>query len=247
MQMRKRPPRRPDLQVFLWVIRIRFRTIDQNSAITAAMTDPDDPLKPLVERLRAGDRQALADAFSECRERLLRMIELRLDRRLSVRLAPADVLQEAYIDAEQRLDHFLSRAAMPLYLWLRLITGQRLAEVHRRHLGALVRNAALEISLQAPAPSVSSICLANLLFGQFTTPSQAAMRLEAAADLERALNRIDPVDREILALRHVEELSNREVAISLGLKVATASKRYVRALARLKQALTPLPEVRHDG
>jgi RNA polymerase sigma-70 factor (ECF subfamily) len=205
------------------------------------MTDLEDPLEPLELRLLSGDRQALAEAFSRCRDRLLKMVELRLDRRLAVRLAPADILQEAYIDAEERLPHFLSRERMPLYLWLRLITGQRLAEVHRRHLGAQARNAALEISLQARAPSVSSICLAEHLLGRFTTPSQAAMRLEAAADLERALNGLDPIDREILSLRHFEELSNQEVALSLGLKAATASKRYVRALARLRQALEKAP------
>jgi RNA polymerase sigma-70 factor (ECF subfamily) len=152
-------------------------------------------------------------------------------------------LQEAYIDALKRVGHYLAKPDMPFPGWLRLIVGQRLVEVHRHHLGAKGRDAGQEISLAHGGawPAASSVCLAAHLAGDLSSPSEAAMRNETLASLEEALNRMDPLDREVLALRHFEELSNNEVAEVLGIQKAAASKRYVRALARLREALAKLP------
>jgi RNA polymerase sigma-70 factor (ECF subfamily) len=206
------------------------------------MSDDGDETGKLLDRLRAGDRDALAELFTRYREPLRRMIMLRLDQRLGGRVSPSDVLQETYVDAMKRLPHFFENPEMPFFIWLRWITGQRLVEVHRQHLGARMRDAGLEVSLrQGYSPTASSACLARDLAGALTSPSRAAIRGETLAQLEAALDRLDPLDREVLALRHFEELSNHEVAALLGIQKAAASKRYVRALERLKSALAETP------
>jgi RNA polymerase sigma-70 factor (ECF subfamily) len=206
------------------------------------MADVADEIQGLIERLRAGDRDALADLFARHREPLRRMIELRLDNRLNGRVSASDVLQETYVDAMKRVPHLFENPEMPFFIWLRWIAGQRLVEVHRQHLGARMRDAGLEISLQQGYPAAaSSACLAASLAGGLTSPSLAAIRVEMSAQLEAALDGLDPIDREVLALRHFEELSNNEVAALLGIRKAAASKRYVRALERLKGALAEIP------
>ena len=147
------------------------------------------------------------------------------------------------MDADQRIHHFAEKPDTPLFLWLRWIVGQTLVQVHRRHLGASMRSVGNEVSLSAPADA-SSISLARRLAADMTSPSQRVVKHEASELLEDAINAMEPLDREVLALRHFEELSNAEVAIALGLKKAAASKRYVRALARLRSALADLPEFR---
>jgi RNA polymerase sigma-70 factor (ECF subfamily) len=196
----------------------------------------------VLDGLKKGDPEALAVLFTRYRDQLRRMVSVRLDHRLCGRVSPSDILQEAYIDALQRIEHYSEKPEMPVFVWLRWIVGQRLIDVHRQHLEAQLRDASQEISLNwAVGPSPSSMCLAGRLVGNLTSPSQAALRNEILGQLEETLNRMDPIDREILTLRHFEELSNHEVAAVLGIEKAAASKRYVRALARLKDALTALP------
>jgi len=208
------------------------------------MMNPSDAIEiaGLLERLAEGDQHALAELFQHYREPLRRMIEMRLDHRLNGRLSPSDVLQEAYIDALKRVSHYFDKPDLSFFGWLRLIVGQRLVDVHREHLGAKRRDASQELSLgDGAAPLDSSLCLAARLAGHLTSPSQAAARDETSDLLEEALDRLDPLDREVLALRHFEELSNHEVADILGIQPAAASKRYVRALARLKETLADMP------
>jgi RNA polymerase sigma-70 factor (ECF subfamily) len=197
---------------------------------------------PLGERLRQGGPQALADFFADQRPRLRRMVRLRMDRRLQGRLDPSDVLQEVFLEATRRLPELQAQPGLPPHLWLRLLTGQRLLILHRHHLGAQMRDAGQEVSLYNGAfPPVTSASLAAQLLGRQSSPSQAAMRAEMQVRLQEALNNLEPLDREVLSLRHFEELSNGEVALLLGLSKAAASNRYVRALSRLKAALDQMP------
>jgi RNA polymerase sigma-70 factor (ECF subfamily) len=202
--------------------------------------DETEEVQGLLDRLRQGDQQALADLFSRHRERLGRMIEFRLDGRLKGRVAASDVLQEAYIDALKRLPHFQADPGMPFFLWLRWVTVQRLVEVHRQHLGARIRDAGREVPLDRGNDLAASSAMMAELIGDRTSPSQAAQRAETMAQLQQALDGLEPIDREVLALRHFEELTNHEVAAVLGIQPAAASKRYVRALERLKEALAGL-------
>jgi RNA polymerase sigma-70 factor (ECF subfamily) len=212
------------------------------------MADDGDEMQGLLDRLRTGDQEALAALFARHREPLRRMIALRLDHRLGGRVSSSDVLQEASVDAMKRLPHFFENPDMHFFIWLRWIAGQRLVEVHRQHLGARMRDAGLEVPIQRGYPAAAnSGCLAAQLAGGLTSPSRAAIRGETLAQLEAALEHLDPIDREVLALRHFEELSNNEVAALLGIQKAAASKRYVRALERLKTALAEIPGFFEDN
>jgi RNA polymerase sigma-70 factor (ECF subfamily) len=196
----------------------------------------------LVRRAGGGDAQALAELFAHYCDRLRHMVRLRLDRRLQGRVDPSDVLQEAYLDVAQRAGAYFAEPRLPLFLWLRLVTGERLLIIHRRHLGAQMRDAGQEVSLhRGPFPQATSASLAAQLLGRLTSPTQAAIRAEIQVRLQEALNSMDPLDREVLVLRHFEELSNNETAAVLGIQKSAASNRYVRALKRLKEILTAMP------
>ncbi len=203
------------------------------------MTDSD----LIAARLRAGDPEAAGELFVACRDRLKRMVRLRLDRRLQGRLDASDVLQEAFLDVQKKAANLADKPDLPAYLWLRLVTAERLLVLHRHHLGAQMRDAAQEVSLRGGMPNASTHSLANLLLGRLTSPSQAAVRAERQLRLQAALDGMDPIDREILALRHFEDLSNSEAAAVLGLSKPAACNRYVRALKRLKEILASLPGV----
>ena len=199
----------------------------------------------LLNRAAAGDVRALAEVLERNRERLKQMVRTRLDPRLRGRLDPSDVIQEAYLDAARRLPEYVRDPAVPFFLWLRKLTAQRLIDLHRQHLGAKMRDAGLEVSLYSGAfPQASSLSLAAQLLGRFSSPSRAAMRAEIQIRVQEALNSMDAIDREILALRHFELLTNDEVAQVLGIKKTTASNRYVRALKRLTEVLESYPDLR---
>jgi RNA polymerase sigma-70 factor (ECF subfamily) len=171
------------------------------------------------------------------------MVALRLDRRLAGRIDPSDVIQEAQLEAAERLAEYLRNPTMPFFLWLRLITGQRLMILHRRHLGARMRAAGREVSLDRPAlPQATSAALAAQLLGRLTRPSEAAVRAEMKARLHEALDQMDPTDREVLTLRHFEQLTTPETAQELGISEEATKKRHIRALKRLKAILTGTPE-----
>jgi RNA polymerase sigma-70 factor (ECF subfamily) len=203
--------------------------------------DPSDTLR-LAERLRAGDRQALTDLFQRHRERLRRLVELRMDARLRGRVDASDVLQDAFLDAATHLDSFLRGSELPPFLWLRLVVSQRLAIYHRRHLGTKMRDAGQEVALyRDPLPQASSAALASMLLGRLTSPSHAAARAELVLQVQEALNELDPLDREVVALRHFEELSRAETAQVLGISEGAGAQRYMRALRRLKAILAARP------
>jgi RNA polymerase sigma-70 factor, ECF subfamily len=199
-------------------------------------------IEELESRLRRGDLQALSDLFARERERLWRVIHFRLAEPLRGRLEPDDVLQEAFLAASQRLQHYAKSPATSPFIWLRMIVNQTLIDLHRQHLGAQRRDAAREISLDgAPYAQATSASVAIQLVGAFTSPSGAAARADFLGLVQTAIEKMDPLDREVLALRHFEELTNSEVAEALGIEQKAASIRYIRALRRLKEILSQVP------
>lgn len=202
--------------------------------------DTTDESAEFLARLRKGDLTGLADAFDFHRKRLLRMLMFRMDPRLKGRVDEEDILQEAFMNAEKRLEHYLSQRDMSLFIWLRLLTEQTLIDVHRRHLGTKMRSAGREIS-RTPRNHATSQSLSNQFLANLTSPSQAAMREETAGLLHEALEGMSEIDREVVALRHFEELTNSEVAEMLEITPKATSIRYVRALTRLKHVLAKLP------
>ena len=206
------------------------------------MTDKSETESGLLRRIKDGDERALVELFARHRDRLRRMVRLRLDRRLQGRVDPSDVIQEAHIEVLRRAGDYVREPSMPAFLWFRFLVGERLLHAHRRHLGTQMRDAGQEISLhQGAFPQATSVSLAALLLGRLTSPTRAARRAEMQVRLQTVLNQMDPIDREVLTLRHFEELSNSETARVLGLEKTAASNRYIRALKRLKEALATIP------
>jgi RNA polymerase sigma-70 factor, ECF subfamily len=206
------------------------------------MTQNSSEHEDSLRRARSGDERAVALLFDTFRERLKRMVQLRMDRRLCGRVDASDVLQEAYLEVHKRFAEWVADQRYPLFLWLRLVTGQKLTDLHRHHLGAQMRDAGQEVSLYRGAlPQASSASLAAHLLGEMTSASQEAIRAEHKLIVQEALNSMDALDREVLVLRHFEHLNNDETAVVLGLKRSTASQRYIRALKRLKEILSAIP------
>ena len=180
--------------------------------------------------------------LTQHKDRLRRLVAFRLDQRMQGRVDPSDVIQEAYIEASRCLAEYLRDPALPFFLWLRMLTWRKLRELHRHHLGAQMRDAGREVSLyRGTMPETTSAALAAQLLGQATGPSEAAVRAEVKVRLQEALNSMDQMDREVLALRHFEQLSPTETAQVLGIKEKAAGMRFVRALRRLKEILAGLP------
>jgi RNA polymerase sigma-70 factor (ECF subfamily) len=188
------------------------------------------------------DSAGLATLFARNRQRLRAIVELRLDRRLQGRIDPSDVLQEAFIEISRRAAEYAATPTMPPFLWLRFLTVQQIINVHRRQLGTQRRNADRDVSLGwNPSPQATTMVLAAQLLGKLTSPVDAALRAERQMILHDALDRLGELDREVIALRHFEELTNQETAEVLGLHKDTASKRYLRAMKRLKEILASYP------
>lgn len=202
------------------------------------------PLDDLVDRVIHGDQNALAELFEHYRDRLRKIVTFRLDPRLAARIDVEDVLQESYLNALSRLQHVLRESSGGLFVWLRLIVNQTLVDVYRRHLGTQSRDAGRERSLHLGGTSDStSFSMSSVLFGHLTSPSQAMLRKELTEQLDAALASMSELDREILVLRHFEELSNLETSRVLGITEQGASIRYVRALSRLQKVLEAIPGV----
>ena len=197
----------------------------------------------LHDRLRGGETTALAEAFAQHQQRLWRIVNFRMDQRMSGRVDPDDVLQEAYLAAAKRLEHYGKDNFSSPFLWLRIIVQQTLIDVHRRHLMTQARDAGRESPIFGRHPQATSASLAIHLVGGWTSPSQAAVRVETLDQVQTAIGTMSSTDQEILALRHFEELTNGEAAETLGIEPKTASIRYVRAILRLKDVLAVFPGI----
>lgn len=196
----------------------------------------------LVGKLRDGSDDAVGDLFDLYRERLKRIVQFRLDYRIAGRISQSDVIQETYIAAVKRVDHFREKPDMNFFVWLRLLIQQQLTDLHREHLQAEKRDVRKEISIDQKVTSPhTSMAMAACLVGRMTSPSHALSRVERIAKVEEALSEMEEIDREVIALRHFEELTNLETAEVLGIQPHAASKRYVRAIKRLKEIVSQIP------
>jgi RNA polymerase sigma-70 factor (ECF subfamily) len=207
-----------------------------------AQLEPEGGVSEELRRAAAGDEEALRALFAAHHDRLKRMIQLRLSRRLAGRVDDSDVLQEAFVEVARKLPEYAQAPRLPLFLWMRQLTALKLAEVHRHHLGTQLRDVDREVTLhRGGLPLADSVSLAAQLLGTLTTPSQAAVKAETRLLVQEALNGMDPIDREVLALKHFEQLSTAEIAAVLGLSKAGAGSRYLRAIKRLREILEQTP------
>ncbi len=206
-----------------------------------SMPADSSDVEDLVKQAAAGDPGSWTELMKRYRARLRRMVSFRLDPRLQGRVDPSDVVQDVCLEAWQHLGSYVTQPDTPFFLWLRAVAGHKLGDLHRHHLGARMRDARREVSLyQGSLPGATSAALAAQLLGHSTRPSEAAVRAERKVQLQTALNAMDPIDREVLALRHFEQLTVGETAKVLDIKEKAAGMRYVRALRRLKEILTSL-------
>jgi len=204
--------------------------------------DSRSALEKLIDQAASGDELAACELFSRYRERLTRIVQLRLDRRLYGRLDASDVVQEATIEASRRLAEYARTQPMGFFLWMRQLATQKLIDAHRHHLGTQKRDVSQEVSLYRQAiPEATSTALAAQLLGRLTTPTAAAVRAELQIHIQDVLNSLDPIHREVLVLRHFEHLSNSETAETLGISKSAASKRFIVAIRRLKDCLKKMP------
>jgi len=212
------------------------------------MADRADETSILIGAKSQEDRKKiLADLFTEHRSRLRAMVRLRIDRRLKARLDPSDILQEAFLEASEKLDEYVKNPSMPVFIWLRWLTARKLVDFHRHHLGARKRSPAREVSIERGwGPPSQTWAMAERLLGRELSPSQAAVKAETQARIEKALEQLDEVDREVLALRHFERLSSREAAEVLGIRHDAARKRYLRAVEKLREILVEMPGIGED-
>jgi RNA polymerase sigma-70 factor (ECF subfamily) len=208
------------------------------------MAGESSPTEMLLLRAAAGDLAAWGTLLTIHQQRLTRMVAFRMDPRLRGRLDADDVVQEAFVEASEHRGDYFRTPSGSLFLWLRAVVIHKLLELHRHHLGTQMRDAKQERPLDAvprTSPDETSAALFEHLTAGLTRPSVAAARGEIRLRLAEALDQIDPMDREVLALRHFEQLSNREAAQLLGIQERAAAKRYLRALERLKQILSDMP------
>jgi RNA polymerase sigma-70 factor (ECF subfamily) len=208
------------------------------------MADERSDPEVLFGRAAAGDSLAWGALLTANQERLTRMVAFRMDPRLSGRLDAEDIVQEAFVEAsDHRYDYFRTSSGS-LFLWLRGVVIHKLLELHRRHIGTRMRDAKRDRPIDA-APGTSfaetTAALCAQLTAGLTRPSVAAVRNEIQVRLTEALNQIESTDREILSLRHFDQLSNSEAAELLSIQEDAAAKRYLRALGRLRQILSKMP------
>ncbi len=188
-----------------------------------------EELHDLLQKARTGSAEAFEQLFQRHRETLRQIIALRMDPRLSQRVDASDIIQDAHVVATQRFPDYLERQPVSFRVWLRQIVQDQLVTAHRRHLRADRRTVYREI----PLPEQSSAALAERLTARGPTPSQQVARTEQIRRVRAALGQLADEDREILLLRHFEQLSYKEISYVLQLDAAAARKRYGRALVRL--------------
>jgi RNA polymerase sigma-70 factor (ECF subfamily) len=197
--------------------------------------DPDTD--ELVDRARGGDQDARQQLLVRHRKRLRQMVALRMDRRLMARVDPSDVVQEALTDAAQELSDYLRNRPLPFYPWLRQLAWDRLIELHRRHLYAQKRSVRREDPDFLALPDESAVQLAQRLLAPGSSPSERVLRDELRGRVQAALAQLSSRDREVLVLRHLEQLSTKETAGVLGITPGAVKTQHLRALQRLRSLL----------
>jgi RNA polymerase sigma-70 factor (ECF subfamily) len=206
------------------------------------MASPDEAAERLLQRLAGGDGAAREPLFALYRQRLRDLIALRLDRRLAARVDPSDVVQETLAEAARRLEIYVRRRPIPFYPWLRQLALERIVDMHRRHLHAGKRSVRREERALPRLPDESAAELVKRLALSGSHPSARLRRQEVAGRVHAALDRLPERDRELLVLRHLEQLDTRDIAAVLGVSEGAVKMRHLRAVERLQQLLNDVAE-----
>jgi RNA polymerase sigma-70 factor (ECF subfamily) len=191
----------------------------------------------LLELVASGDRTATQSLLARHRERLKRMVDVYLDRRVRGRVDPSDVVQDALTNAHRRLPKYLETRPIAFYPWLRQIAWEQLEKTHRRHLKAQRRSVTREEPWELKLPNDSVYELANRLIATGTSPSRYVEQAELRRRAREALDDLPDRDREVLIFRYLEQLSMREIADLTASTEPAVKMRHLRALERLKKRM----------
>ena len=200
--------------------------------------DGDHDLDDLIARAEQKDQTAVSSLMTLHRDRLRRMVAVRMHEQLMRRVDPSDVVQDAMVEASKKLPDYLESRPMPFYPWLRRFVWQRLVQLHRHHLDAQQRSLRREVSAGIPLSEASGMQLAERLICSGTSPSGGAIRNELHSRIRHALQQLSNHDREILVLLYLEQLSMREASEVLQISQRAANMRHLRALKRLKRVVS---------
>jgi len=197
--------------------------------------------KSELEQLKAEGNIALARIYASNQERLERIVVFRMDPRIRRRIDAADVLQEAYLEMDRRLHDYVADPKVSVLIWMRQRVLQKLIDMQREQF----RDKRDVNKEQQPAANWNSgntsLSVNAFLAASITSPSQFLIRNEDVLQLQSAMDSLSDIDREVIALRHFEQLTNQQVAEVLSLSTTAASNRYIRALNRLSDSVSTHP------
>lgn len=209
---------------------------------SSSMRDSQDRNDLTAIREGRTSLSTIGNLLERHREQLKRLVALRLDHRVRKRVDDSDIVQEVMLEAAKRIqDYSRQEDPMPLTLWLRCLVMDRIGMCHRRHLKADRRAVAKERLSGRTDCNSAARSIAMQLTANVDSPSRQAVKAETFTHVRNALEELCETDREILILRHFEQLDNTETAIVMDLNPSTASSRYLRALAKLKCHLVRVP------
>jgi len=200
-------------------------------------SEPNPATELLLSQADQGDGQAVESLFQIHRRRLRQMVAVQLDPRIRARVDPSDVVQETILEAHKRLPEYLRSRPLPFYPWLRQLAAERLAKVHRRHLGTKGRAVTREEPPAWPLPDDSLARFAEQVLADDTSPVQQLLRDEMRRRVREALDQLPADDRQILVMRVLEELSTSEAAAVLGISESAVRMRQLRALQRFQKLI----------
>jgi len=190
----------------------------------------------LLLAARQGNEQALGELLEHFRSYLELLARLEIGRRLQTKIDTADVVQDTYLDVHRSFSNFRGSSEKEFVAWLRSIFATRLSMLLRRYLGTQGRDLRREQGLEINLDQTSQL-LERGLFAEGNTPSQSVMMREQGVLLAEALARLPEDYREIVMLRHLEDLPFAEVAARMNRSVDSVQKLWVRALARLRSLM----------
>lgn len=202
-----------------------------------AAADPDTDR--LLRMAREGNHSAGEQLLTRHRDRLRRMVDIRLDPRLASRVDPSDVVQETMADAARRLPQYLKDAPLPFYVWLRRLAQEHLADMYHHHIQTQKRTVTREAAgagAMLPDESVMELA-AQIIQSDATSPSGHVSRDEIRDRVHAALKHLGPRDSEVLVMRYLEQMSNAEIADALDITTGAVKMRHLRALERIHSQL----------
>ncbi|MCA9190648.1 MAG: sigma-70 family RNA polymerase sigma factor [Planctomycetales bacterium] len=204
--------------------------------MTQSLWPQHEDTQHLLASIRDGDEQAMEHLLARYRDSLHRLVGGRIDPKILRRTDVSDVVQEVLVEASRRIPEYVANPILPFHLWIRQIAKDRIIDSYRRHRGSAKRSLDREQPLDVPQKYVdqSSLDIAAQLKDPELTPAAMLVQKELAAHVQARMELLEERDREILLMRHFEQLGNQEIALALGISEPAASMRYLRALKKLR-------------